>query len=79
MDGNRLKIVFQEARQREEAHCLDGLESSVAGLLMGIGSQIKEKLSFQVAVAIYGLSEKDMHGSTQGNASVESNDQELSA
>jgi len=77
--GNRLKIVFQELRQREEAHCLNGLESSVEGLLMGIGSQIKEKLSFKVAVAIYGLSEKDVHGCIQRNASVESNDQELSA
>jgi len=62
--GGIFQKTFEEARQAEETALIHRLYRSVAGLLETVGSQIKEQLSYKVAVLVYSDYDLDGEGST---------------
>lgn len=65
--GSFVQNPFKEAQQAEEFLCIQRLKDSVQGLLDSIGHQLKENLSFEVAVTIYHIFEDDIQAGNYGD------------
>lgn len=59
--GGIFQKTFDQAHSDEGAACAKRLLLSVTGLLQGIGHQIIEQISYQVAVAVYSYTGQDVN------------------